>query len=159
MSNIYLFQTDYSIVGFVDRCPGATKDMNHYVMYKLIDDNWILFNDNLVQYQRNIGIVHRVSLVIYQKSSKTMAYSIGLCDLYKSQTSTSSTTSCTESKKTVERSQVIYKTKLTTHAEDLAGFLIFKISTNLINIIFRFIKLKCCGPDGYLWHTFHWRSS
>ena len=100
--------------------------------YKLIDDNLILSNDNLVQYQRNIGIVHRVNLVIYRKSSETTPCSIGLCDLSKRQTSASSSTSCTESKKTVERSQVIYKTKLTTHAEDLAGFLIFKISSNLI---------------------------
>ena len=96
-------------------------------MYKLVDDNWILFNDNLVQYQRNIGVVHRVNLVIYQKSSKTRQYSIGLCDLSKRQTSASSSTSCSESKKTAERSKLIYKTKLTTHAEDLAGFLIFKI--------------------------------
>ena len=82
--------------------------------------------------ETSMGAVHRVNLVIYQKSSKTTAYSIGLCDLSKRQTSASSTTSCTESKKTAERSQVIYKTKLTTHAEDLAGFLIFKIETNLI---------------------------
>ena len=127
MTNIYLFQTEYSIVGFVDRWPGATKNMNHYVTYKLIDDNGILFNDNLVQYQRNIGIVHRVNLVIYQKSSETRPYSIGLCDLSKRQTSGSSSTSCSESKKTAERRKVIYKTKFTTHAEDLAGFLIFKI--------------------------------
>ena len=66
-------------------------------------------------------------MVIYRKSSKTMGYNIGLCDLSKRQTSCSSTTSPTESKKTAERSQVIYKTKLTKHAEDLAGFLIFKI--------------------------------
>ena len=80
-----------------------------------------------MQYQRNIGIVHRVICVIYHKSSETTGYSIGLCDLSKRQTSHSSITSSTESKKTADRSQVIYKTKLTTHAEDLADFLIFKI--------------------------------
>ena len=127
MTNIYLFQTEYSIVRFVDRGPGGTKDMNHYVTYKLIDDNWILFNDNLVQYQRNIGIVHRVNLVIYRKSMETRPYSIGLCDLSKRQTSASSSTSCSETTKTAEISKVIYKTKFTTHAKDLAGFLIFKI--------------------------------
>ena len=127
MTNIYLFQTEYSIVGFVNRRPGATKNMNHYVTYKLIDDSWILFNDNLVQYQRNIVIVHRVYLVIYQKSTETRPYSIGLCDLSKRQTSARSSTSCSETTKTAERSKVIYKTKLTTHAEDLADFLIFKI--------------------------------
>ena len=21
------------------------------------------------------------------------------------------------------------------------------------------MKLKCCGPDGYLWYTFNWRTS
>ena len=127
MTNIYLFQTEYSIVRFVDRQPGATKNMNHYVTYKLIDDNWILFNNNLVQYQRNIGIVHRVNLVIYQNSMETRPYSIGLCDLSKRQTSARSSTSYSETTKTGERSKVIYKTKFTRHAEDLAGFLIFKI--------------------------------
>ena len=127
MTNIYLFQTEYSIVGFVDRWPGATKNTNHYVTYKLIDDNWILFNDNLVQYQRNIGIVHRVNLVIYRKSMETRPYSIGLCDLSKRQTSARSSTSCSETTKTAERSKSNLKDKIDTHAEDLAGFLIFKI--------------------------------
>lgn len=114
-------------MGFVDRCPGPTKETNYYVTCKLIDDNWILFNDNLVQYQRNLGVVHRVNLVIYQKSRDTTGYSIGLGDLSKRATSHSSTISSSESNKSQEGSKVIYKTKLTTRADDLAGLLIFSI--------------------------------
>ena len=122
-----VFQTEYSTGGFVDRRPGPTKESNQYVICKLIDSNWILFNDNLVQYNRNIGIVHRINLVMYRKSMHTTAYHIGLSDLSKRSTSCSNTIPSTESKRSMKANEVIYKTKLMTHAEDLAGLFIFKI--------------------------------
>ena len=127
-----LFQTEYSIVGFVDRHPGATKDTNHYVTYKLINDNWILFNDNLVQYQRNIGIVHRVNLVIYWNQVKQQHTVLDYVICPKDKPVPAVLHHVLKARKLWKEVKLIYKTKLTTDAEDLAGFLIFKISTNLI---------------------------
>ena len=68
-------------MGFINRRLGGSRDINHYVCYKKIDGNWILFNDETVQYQKSIGSFHRIHLAFYQKLSNTEVYGIGLEDL------------------------------------------------------------------------------
>ena len=68
-------------MGLIDRRLGGGHDMNHYVCYKKIDGNWILFNDHTVQYQKSIGSFHRIHLAFYRKLSTTEEYGIGLEDL------------------------------------------------------------------------------
>ena len=68
-------------MGFINRRPGGHQYMNHYVCYKQIDGNWILFNDETIQYQKSIGSFHRIHLAFYQKLSTTEQYRIWLEDL------------------------------------------------------------------------------
>ena len=76
-------------MGFIDRRPGGNRDINHYVCYKKIDNNLILFNDETVQYQKSIGSFHRIHLAFYWKLSNTEEYGIGLEDLSQRQSRTS----------------------------------------------------------------------
>ena len=95
-------------MGFVNRHPGSRKNQNHYITYKMIDKNWILFNDMLVQRQPNIGVVHLLNLVIYRQSSSTGPYSIGLSDLPQRQTKRSAASS-TDGKRNQETHKIVYK--------------------------------------------------
>ena len=63
--------------------------MNHYICYKKIDRNWLLFNDKTVKYQKSIGSFHRIHLALYRKVSSTDKYQIGLGNLTERTTRTS----------------------------------------------------------------------
>ena len=76
-------------MGFIKRRPGGGQDINHYVRYKKIDGNWILFNDETVQHQKLIGSFRRIHLAFYWKLSNTEEYGIGLEDLSQRQSRTS----------------------------------------------------------------------
>ena len=113
-------------MGFVDRCPGSRKDQNHYITYKMIDKNWILFNDMLVQRQPSIGVVHQLNLVMYRQSSSTGPYSVRLLDLSQRQTKRSAASS-SDGMRNQDNHKIVYKTKFTTHTEDMRGILMFDI--------------------------------
>ena len=70
-------------MGFINRRPGGHQYMNQYVCYKQMDGNWILFNDETIQYQKSIGSFHRIHLAFYQKLSTTEHYRIWLEDFLK----------------------------------------------------------------------------
>ena len=76
-------------MGFIDRRLGGSQDINHYICYKKIDGNWILFNNKTVQYQKLIGSFHRIHLAFYRKLSNSEEYRIGLEDLSQRQSRTS----------------------------------------------------------------------
>ena len=76
-------------MGFIDRRPGGGHDLNHYVSYKRIDGNWLLFNDKTVKYQKSIGSFHGIHLAFYQKLSTTHQCGIGLENLVERQSQTS----------------------------------------------------------------------
>ena len=76
-------------MGFIERRPGGGRDMNHYICYKKIDGNWLLFNDESVKYQKSIGSFHHIHLAFYRKLSSTDEYEIGLGNLSKRTTRTS----------------------------------------------------------------------
>ena len=76
-------------MGFIDRRPGGGPDINHYVTYKKIDNNWILFNNETVLYQKQIGSFHRIHLALYRKVTSTERYAIGLDEMSERQSETS----------------------------------------------------------------------
>ena len=55
--------------------------MNHYICYKKIDQNWLLFNDETVKYQKCIGSFHHIHLALYRKVSSIDEHKIGLGNL------------------------------------------------------------------------------